>query len=187
MTLYEKLHKKYPKFDKIKIRAKTEKAVCYALEEAGFNHNGVFKTHVKIDGVPFNNSKIHEVDLKLISIKGEELFVEVKGEMTLLETNKLRYLFNETSLNFYLIQLTDIDWIEPYSKEKYQKKSIKSKQDFDTQIFELVSFIKGEITGEEMSARSKKRLEDYIEFRAKDLETWISRKEKMTNNQGIHA
>ena len=168
MTLYEKLHKKYPKFDKIKIRAKTEKAVCYALEEAGFNH-------------------IHEVDLKLISIKGEELFVEVKGEMTLLETNKLRYLFNETSLNFYLIQLTDIDWIEPYSKEKYQKKSIKSKQDFDTQIFELVSFIKGEITGEEMSARSKKRLEDYIEFRAKDLETWISRKEKMTNNQGIHA
>ena len=107
--------------------------------------------------------------------------------MTLLETNKLRYLFNETSLNFYLIQLTDIDWIEPYSKEKYQKKSIKSKQDFDTQIFELVSFIKGEITGEEMSARSKKRLEDYIEFRAKDLETWISRKEKMTNYQGIHA
>ena len=38
-----------------------------------------------------------------------------------------------------------------------------------------------------MSARAKKRLEDYIEFRAKDLETWISRKEKMANNQRIHA
>ena len=187
MKLYDTLHDKYPNFNRLGVNAKTEKAVCYKLEEEGIKHERAFETHVKIDDVPFNKSGKHEVDLKLKSCNGEELFVEVKGEMTLLETNKLRYLFNETSLNFYLIQLTDIDWIEPYSKEKYQKKSIKSKQDFDTQIFELVSFIKGEITGEEMSARSKERLEDYIEFRAKDLETWISRKEKMTNYQGIHA
>lgn len=111
MTIYDQYHQKYPEFENKEFKAKTEKAVCYALKEAGYNHNEVFGTHIKIDGIPFNKGGQHEVDFRLVSSKGEELFVEVKGEMTLLEINKLQYLLNETSYNFYVLQLTEIDWI----------------------------------------------------------------------------
>lgn len=37
---------------------------------------------------------------------------------------------------------------------------------------ELADFINGSKTGEELSDLSKKRLEDYIECRSKDLDKW---------------
>lgn len=90
----------------------------------------------------FNKSKKHEVDLVLKDHTGEKLYVVIKGLMTYLEVNKLRYLLNQPDY-FYILQLTEIDWIRPFNKDK-EKEFEKSKKDFEKQIKELVEFVKNE-------------------------------------------
>ena len=170
MTVAKNLHLEYPQFDRY-CRHLTEKSVCYALKKKGIKFKRDFFLHSKIDNIPFNKRKKHAVDLVLKSHNGHELYVEIKGEMTYLEVNKLLYLHG-MSLNFYILQLTEIDWIEPYDKSKHKSMKQKSKYDFEKQIDELVDFVNGTISGKELSERSIKRLNDYIDFRNKDLEIW---------------
>lgn len=122
--------------------------------------------------ITFKKSKNHEVDFMFKSNDGNELYVEIKGLMTYLEVNKLKYLLEESKHDFYILQLTEIDWIKPYDTNEYKREFLKSKEDFETQINEIVSFVNCEITGKEMAAKSKQRLTDFIEYRAKDLERW---------------
>ena len=148
----------------------TEKAIYMALSKKGLEHKRDFEFHIKINNVPFNKNKKHEVDLVLTSQNGDRLYVEIKGQMTYLEVNKLKFLL-ERSEHFYILQLTEIDWIRPFNKEK-EKEFEKSKNDFEKQINELVMFVNNKKTGEELSEISKKRLERYIKYRSKDLDRW---------------
>ena len=170
MKIVKDFYGEYPQFNKY-TKYLTEKAICYVLEKNGIKFNESFKLHKKIDNIPFCKNNKHEVDFVLNNADGFELYVEIKGQMTYEEVNKLQYLLDETSHNFYILQLTEIDWIEPYDKDKCNK-SQKSKDDFVTQIKELVDFVNGDITGEELSERAKKRLTDFINYRAKDIERW---------------
>ena len=131
-----------------------------------------FVFHVEIDGIPFNKGNKHEVDLKLISHNREDLYVEIKGMMTYLEVNKLNYLLTETDKNFYILQLTELDWMRPYTGENAKDAFEKSKSDFEKQVKELVSFVNGRVKGKTLSDRSKKRLEEFISCRNKDLSRW---------------
>jgi hypothetical protein len=97
--------------------------------------------------------------------------VEIKGQMTYLEVNKLRYLLG-LRRNFYILQLTEIDWMEPYCMSIHGSKFQKSKKDFENQIEELVKFVNGQISGKELTKRSIKRLKDYVEYRSHDIERW---------------
>lgn len=170
MTFAKTYYDDYPQFDE-DAKPITEKAVCYALAEKGLHYLQDFSVHEKIANVAFNKSKKHVVDLVLRSHDGGKLYVEIKGQMTYLEVNKLRYLLG-LRRHFYILQLTEIDWKEPYNKDRHGSKFQKSKKEFDDQIEELVKFVNGEITGKEMSEMSIKRLDDYIEYRSKDLERW---------------
>lgn len=171
MEFAEKYHDVYHQFDK-EVNAITEKAICYALEEKGLHYKQDFFVQEKIDNIAFNKSKKHAVDLTLKSRKdGDKLYVEIKGQMTYLEVNKLRYLLG-LRRNFYILQLTEIDWDEQYNKDKHGTKFQKSKQDFHNQIDELVKFVEGEISGKELNDKSIKRLNDYIEYRNDDIKRW---------------
>lgn len=161
---------RYQQFDEFVIPI-TEKAICYALEEKGLHYPQDFIVHEKISNVAFNKGKKHDVDLVLKSHNGDKLYVEIKGQMTYLEVNKLRYLLG-LRRHFYLLQLTEIDWMEPYDKSRHGSKFQKSKKDFEDQIEELVRFVNGEITGKVMAERSIQRLDDYIEYRNHDIERW---------------
>ncbi|MDO4187044.1 MAG: hypothetical protein Q4D30_11275 [Bacteroidales bacterium] len=169
MNTVKELHKDYQAPDDLHYL--TEKAIYYVLMEKGLKPNKDFTFHVKIGKMPFNTSRKHEVDLVLKSCKGEILHVEIKGQMTYIEVNKLRFL-HEIHPYFYILQLTEIDWIEPYNKNKHKSIAKKSKDDFEHQIQELVSFVKGNKTGKELSDASLKRLNEFIEYRGKDLERW---------------
>lgn len=161
---------------------RTEKAVCLALKKEGFKEDVDFETQKNIDNIPFCKKKKHKVDLILYNREGDKLFVEIKGHMTFLEVNKLRYLLEETPYNFYILQLTEIDWIKPYEKSGFKFKILKSKDDFEKQMCELENFIKGIISGEELSEITKKRLKDYINYRRKDLKRWKGEKNTTANN-----
>lgn len=151
---------------------KTEKAVCYVLEKRGLIENEQFEKQKPITNISFCKSKRHKVDLILKNDLGDKLYVEIKGEMTYLEVNKLRYLLNATSYNFYILQLTEIDWIKPFEKSSFKRKSLKSKSDFEKQISELLDFVNGNISGEELAVRSRKRLNSYIRYRGSDMKRW---------------
>lgn len=172
MTFAKTKHDYYPQFDN-EVRPITEKAICYALEEKGLQYLQDFSVHEKIDYVAFNKGKKHDVDLVLKSHNGDNLYVEIKGQMTYLEVNKLRYLLG-LRRHFYILQLTEIDWDEPYDKDKHGSKFQKSKRDFYNQIEELVKYVNGELSGKELKERSIKRLNDYIEYRSHDVERWKS-------------
>ena len=171
MTYVKEHHEEYPQFECVKYL--TERAICYALESKGIKNNRDFKLHQKIDNIPFNKKRKHEVDIVLTSHNGSKLYMEIKGQMTYIEVNKLKFLhLQNVPYNFYILQLTEIDWIEPYDKTKYKSIPRKSRYNFEKQIGELVEFVNETITGEELSERSKKRLTDFIEYREKDIETW---------------
>lgn len=156
-----------------KLKNITEKSIYIALEEKGLIFNDNFAFHQKIDNVLFNERKKHDVDLVLTSQNGDKLYVEIKGQMTYLEVNKLKYLLG-LRRNFYILQLTEIDWIQPYDANGNMSKFQKSKDDFHTQINELVAFVNGRETGEQMKQKSKERLDDWINYRATDIERWKS-------------
>lgn len=170
MTFAKKHHDYYSQFDE-DVNPITEKAVCYALCEKGLKYGKDFSAHEKIDNVAFNKRGKHDVDLVLTSRNGDKLYVEVKGQMTFLEVNKLKYLLG-LDYNFYILQLTELDWITPYVKAEHKSEFKKSKSDFELQIGELVKFVKGELTGEELSKESLKRLNDFVDCRSHDLENW---------------
>lgn len=149
----------------------TEKSIFFALEEKGLISNVHFTFHQKIDNVLFNERKKHDVDLVLTSCNGDKLYVEIKGQMTYLEVNKLKYLLG-LRRNFYILQLTEIDRINPYDENVYRSKFQKSKDDFELQIGELVDFVNGGESGEHLKQKSQERLYNWINYRATDIERW---------------
>ena len=152
---------------------KTEKAVYCVLKKRGLVENEQFEKQQPIFNIPFCKSNRHKVDLILKNDLGDKLYVEIKGEMTYLEVNKLRYLIDSTPYNFYILQLTEIDWIKPFEKSSFKRKSLKSKDDFEKQIDELIGFVRGTISGGELSEKSRKRLNRYIRYRGSDIKRWI--------------
>ena len=110
----------------------TEKAICYVLDKLGLKLEEDFKFFTEIDNTPFTKSNKHKVDVMLTSRKdGSKLYVEIKGMMTYIEVNKLQFLLNETGKNFYILQLTELDWIKPYKGRSAKAAFQKSKSDFD--------------------------------------------------------
>ena len=165
----------------------TEKSICYTLDQLGLKIGEDFEFFKEIDNIPFTKSKKHKVDVVLTSRKDRtnKLYVEIKGQMTYLEVNKLRYLQDINSNNFYILQLTDLDWMSPYTGQSSKDAFEKSKEDFETQVQELVDFVYGNITANELSMRSKNRLDNYIEYRLTDLERWETIASQ-TNNNDAH-
>ena len=149
----------------------TEKSIFLALEEKELTNKVDFDFHQKINNVLFNKGKKHDVDLVMTSRTGDKLYVEIKGQMTYFEVNKLKYLLG-LRRNFYIMQLTEIDWITPFEQTHYHSKFQKSKHDFEVQIDELVDFVKGEVSGNELKSRSIERLNNFIEYRSHDVDRW---------------
>lgn len=162
----------------------TEKSICYALDQLGLKIGEDFEFFKEIDNIPYTKSKKHKVDVVLTSRidRNNKLYVEIKGQMTYLEVNKLRYLQEIFPNNFYILQLTDLDWMDPYTGQSSKDAFEKSKKDFETQVKELIDFVIGDVTCDELSNRSKKRLKDYIDYRENDLERWKTKPNSDLNN-----
>lgn len=132
----------------------------------GYNINAEIEYQKVIHNIPFNKRKDYKCDFY---IKERDLYVEVKGFMTLYAVNKLLYLQNHSGVNFYILQTTEEDWITPHDGSCSIKE--KNEKNIEIQIKELLD---KSIPTEELVARSKQRLNDYIEFRKGDIERWIS-------------
>lgn len=129
-----------------------------------------YKSQYKIEGAPFNRRNYHLVDFYLPEL---DLYVEVKGFMTLYQVNVLTYLSKYSGKHFYILQVTEEDWIRPYSKEIDGSLSNKFIENKEIQYNEILKLQKGKYTAKELNKLSFKRLNQYIKHRSKDLDRWI--------------
>ena len=151
----------------------TEKVIRYYLKEQGVLDENI-EHQPEIGNCPFNKNGVHNADYLLKSEKGEELYIEIKGQMTYSEVNKLKFLHQYSSKSIYILQLTEIDWIEEYLPDSNQSKMQKSKSDFDIQLGELMKFYHGQKTAKQMATISKRRLKKFLKIRKQDINRWQS-------------
>ena len=129
--------------------------------------------HPKVSECVFNSGG-HAVDFLL---KEYNLYIEVKGYMTLYAINKMKYLerlLNGSGSWYYIFQATEESWIHPFDDVTISKgqRNKHCRENVSAQCEELKKLKAGEISAEELAQRSKVRLENYIWHRSGDLSRW---------------
>ena len=157
----------------------TEKVVRWYLATNGVDLDHL-KTSKEIGNCPFNKNNNHKVDYLLTSnARNEELYIEVKGQMTYSEVNKLWFLLEHSGKNFYILQLTEPDWIMDNSSNPKISKTKMSKKAFEKQFKELLAFYNGEMNAQQMTQLSQDRLKQFIENRNNEYKSWV---QSLNNN-----
>lgn len=135
-------------------------------------HNIKYEYQYKIN-VPFTQSGIHKVDFYLNDF---DLYIEIKGLMTYSAVNILKYLNNYSDKNFYVLQMTEEDWINEYNKKIH--KSIKNKinTNINIQFDEILKLKDNRIDINDIVNISKQRINNYIKLRNKDIDRWLKQK-----------
>lgn len=129
-----------------------------------------YKCQYKIFDIPFTQRHYHLVDFYLPDY---DLYIEVKGFMTLYQINILKYLLKYRKEKFYILQVTEEDWITPYNKSKYGSLKNKFSLNKEIQYKEILKLKRKNITTMELQKLSLTRLNKYIKHRDKDIEKWI--------------
>ena len=133
------------------------------------------KAQVEILDCPFTARWKHKVDFVIENNNGEQLYVEVKGWMSYSSVNELKYLLEYSGYNFYILQVTNEDWMGLYEKMKHKSVSKKIEANRKAQYEEIKDFINGTKTAQNMVDISRQRLEEFVKVREGDLERWRKR------------
>jgi len=129
-----------------------------------------FEAQAVVEHCPFLKRGKHKVDFKITSVLGEELYVEVKGYLSFYSVNVLEYLLRYSGKAFYVFQATDEDWMGVAKQgQSVQEKIDQNKRQQEDEFRE---FISGGLSARGMAERSLKRLRDYKELRAGEVERW---------------
>ena len=147
----------------------TEKVVYVKLLEICSEN---IEIHPIVKDCPFNKSRRHEVDFLIKSKSKEELYIEVKGQMTYSEVNKLKYLIKNTDKSFYILQLTESDWIEGKN----------GKDTFEIQFAELSSFYNDKYSPKKMQQISWRRLSNFVKNKKQEYKKWCNTSAQNVNN-----
>lgn len=130
-----------------------------------------FKWQEPIERCPFVKRGKHKVDFYL---KDPELYIEVKGWMSYASVNELEYLLRHSGKNFYILQVTNEDWMEMYEEKKHKSIAKKIAQNEKLQLEEIAKFVNGELKAQEMVELSLKRLEEFKVLRSGDIQRWLN-------------
>ena len=144
-----------------------EEAFKSFLEKNNIEYKIPSKKEYSITDIPFNKTKVYRPDFYLPE---KNLYIEIKGFMTLFNVNKLLYLLRKRlPTNFCILQMTDETWIP----EIYQDKTLTSvNKKIDKSIEIQFDEIKN-LSAQELHDISLKRLEAYIELNKRELEEWL--------------
>lgn len=137
------------------------------LEKNNIEYKIPSKKEYSITDIPFNKTKVYRPDFYLPE---KDLYIEIKGFMTLFNVNKLLYLLKKRlPTNFCILQMTDETWIPEIYKDKTLT-SINKKIDKSIEIqFDEIK----NLSAQELHDISLKRLEAYIELNKRELEDWL--------------
>lgn len=160
---------------------KTEREFEEFLIQLREKVNVDYEKQKPIDGCPFARRGKHKVDFVLTTAESSTLYVEVKGWMSYRSVNELKYLLEYSGQDFYILQVTNEDWMGLCLPQKYKSIQKKIEENKKVQYQEIEEFLRGELTSSEMSNRSKKRLAAFRRVRARDLPRWLKEKKRQEN------
>ena len=135
------------------------------LSDNGF----AFSTQTEVSDCPFADTGNYKVDYYLPDYN---LYLEVSGVMTMHQVNMLIYLHELEDMNFYLLQMTDENWIRPFDKDNDKSIQKKIEENTEIQLNELLAMKKGEITAHKISRFSYYRLFNYRAWHNVEREMW---------------
>ena len=124
-----------------------------------------YKYQYNLENCPFTKSRNHLVDFYL---PDKNLYIEIKGFMTYSAVNQLKFISQNMNINFYILQMTEEDWIEEFTYNKHLSKANKFRENISIQFNEIIK-----LPSDILSDLSKKRLEDYLIIRSNDINKWI--------------
>lgn len=133
-----------------------------------------FKRQAVITNIPWSSKNTHKTDFLIFNKDhSETLYIEVKGFMTYEAVNILRYLLNNHKEYFYVVQITEEDWIEKYSKELFKSKSNKFKYNKEIMFNELLDFYNKKKSSKELNNLSVNYLNNYVKTVLSRYKSWI--------------
>lgn len=112
---------------------------------------------------PFNINNGYNADFYLPNLN---LYIEVKGQMTLHTINKLWYLLLFSNMNFYIWQATEEDWLG----RCFIGKTAQIRKNINMQGQEI---LKASSSPQTLNKLCIKHLIQYISIRTEDLAKWI--------------
>lgn len=160
---------------------KTEREFEDFLIKLGKKANVDYEKQKPMEGCPFVRRGKHKIDFVLTSADSSTLYVEVKGWMSCSSVNELEYLLNYSGQDFYILQVTNADWMGLYLPKKHESIRKKVEENTKEQYKEIKEFLQGKLSSAEMSMRSKKRLADFRRVRAGDISRWLKEKNRQEN------
>ena len=95
--------------------------------------------------------------------------------MSYSSVNELQYLLRYSGHKFYILQVTNEDWMGLYEKGKHGNKTKKIDANREAQYEEIKDFINGKKTAQAMADISMRRLKEFVKVRMGDLERWKQR------------
>jgi len=145
--------------------SKNEDRVSNSLTELGI----VFEREkpIPINIYPWRNLKSklnHKVDFY---IPNNDIFIEIKGWMTIHAMSKMMWLANNLN-NYYIFQMTENDW-NPFldSPLKHQNGQISK---YNQQLQEILFFTKNNC--QDINNITKSRIRFYIQTRINEYKLW---------------
>ena len=125
------------------------------------------KNLYSITNVPFNKTGIYKPDFYL---PDKNLYIEIKGFMTLFTINKLFYLLEKKlPTNFCILQMTDEDWIRDIKlNDSFRTAGQKIQKSIELQFNEIKC-----MSSIELHNLSLKRLNEYVLTRKAELTDWL--------------
>ena len=138
----------------------------------------------EIDDCVFEEGGKYTADFYLRDI---DLFIEVKGYMTVFEANKYQYVFALDNKNYYLFHAYNEDW---FGESVDINKSVRDIHEelYQTQLEELRALLTCNGNGPkkavaELSDKCRARLAAYIKLRSHDLEKWSAEYTRKTGKK----
>lgn len=119
-----------------------------------------------IRNVAFNRTGIYKPDFYL---PDRNLYIEIKGFMTISAVNVLRYLLQFEPVNFCILQMTEHDWIRELLLDKSIFSNVaRLQRSCEIQFNEIL-----QLTNKQLHDLSCKRLEEYMATRENEYQSWI--------------
>lgn len=136
------------------------------LKSHNVNYVVPCKDSFYISDVAFNKNGIYKPDFYL---PDKNLYIEVKGFMTVYTVNKLYYLLQLLPENFCILQMTEDDWIKGLLfDESISSKKARLERSCEIQFNEIL-----QLPNKQLHDLSYKRLSEYICTRQEEYQTWI--------------
>lgn len=127
------------------------------------------------ESIPWSNRNYIVPDIFLSDF---DLFIEIKGIMTIEQMMKINWITNRSKKPYCLIQATEEDWLIPFHKSTSESKREKVERNFFLQINEIIDFLTISYANLfRLNEFTIERIESFLDYKLCEYDRVVWRKE----------